>query len=218
MKKILVWLLSSMLFLIGCVGLAEDTVLTIDNCEDLAEIMTAEYPYDELMTSFAEKYSGSTVAIKGFIYDPGSSSIFRNIVVCVGDYETAVTTTPQFIFQELGPETFGLTALDDFPEFIDYGQDVLMTGKIVGYDDFEGGIILDFVSLEPRNPDVEESVGSSEPSLSISCSTVSIGSESSTSWTVDGESFTLKGNETKTIETQWGTYKFDAFGNYEKLD
>lgn len=55
-----------------------------------------------------------------------------------------------------------------------------------------------------------------EAKLSISSSTTSIGSSSTTVWSVDGQEFTLKGSQTKTIVTSWGTYKFDAYGNYEK--
>lgn len=57
-----------------------------------------------------------------------------------------------------------------------------------------------------------------ERSLSISCSTVAIGSKSTTTWYVDGQEFTLKGNATKTITTNWGTYTFDAYGNHKKAE
>ena len=57
-----------------------------------------------------------------------------------------------------------------------------------------------------------------EATMSVSCSSIVIGSTGTTTWYVNGQEFTLKGNQTKTIETVWGTYKFDAFGNYEKVD
>ena len=57
-----------------------------------------------------------------------------------------------------------------------------------------------------------------EATLSISCSSVVMGSSAKTIWYVDGQEFTLTGNETKTIKTVWGTYKFDAYGEYEKID
>lgn len=57
-----------------------------------------------------------------------------------------------------------------------------------------------------------------ENTLSISRSSIVIGSSATTTWYVDGQEFTLKNKKTKTVKTAWGTYKFDAFGNYEKVD
>ena len=57
-----------------------------------------------------------------------------------------------------------------------------------------------------------------EAKLSISCSSIVIGSSATTSWYVDGNEFTLRNSETRTLYTAWGTYKFDAFGNYEKIN
>lgn len=56
-----------------------------------------------------------------------------------------------------------------------------------------------------------------EAKLSISQAGMVIGSNAVTEWNVDGQRFTLKGNQTKTVKTAWGTYRFDAFGNYEKI-
>lgn len=56
-----------------------------------------------------------------------------------------------------------------------------------------------------------------ENTLSVSRSSIILGYNATTAWYVDGQEFTLKNNQTKTIETFWGTYKFDAFGNYEKV-
>lgn len=57
-----------------------------------------------------------------------------------------------------------------------------------------------------------------EAKLSVSCSSVVVGSSAKTVWYVDGQEFTLTGNKTKTIKTAWGTYKFDAYGEYEKVE
>lgn len=56
-----------------------------------------------------------------------------------------------------------------------------------------------------------------EAKLSISKAGMVIGSNAMTEWNVDGQSFTLRGKQTKTVKTAWGTYRFDAFGNYEKI-
>lgn len=57
-----------------------------------------------------------------------------------------------------------------------------------------------------------------EAEMSVSCSSVVMGNYSQTAWNVNGQSFTLTGNQTKTLKTPWGTYKFDARGEYSKID
>ena len=57
-----------------------------------------------------------------------------------------------------------------------------------------------------------------EAEMSVSCATTVMGNYGQTAWNVNGQSFTLKGNQTKTMKTPWGTYKFDAFGEYKKID
>ena len=57
-----------------------------------------------------------------------------------------------------------------------------------------------------------------EAELSISCSVAGINSYSTAYWNVNGQEFTLKNDQTKTLTTPWGTYKFDAYGNYEKIE
>lgn len=56
-----------------------------------------------------------------------------------------------------------------------------------------------------------------EAQMSVSCSSVVMGSYGQTAWYVNGQQFTLKGNQTKTLKTPWGTYKFNARGEYEKI-
>ena len=54
--------------------------------------------------------------------------------------------------------------------------------------------------------------------MSVSCSVAGINNYSTAYWNVNGQEFTLKNNQTKTLDTPWGKYKFDAHGDYEKLD
>lgn len=57
-----------------------------------------------------------------------------------------------------------------------------------------------------------------EAELSVSCSVAGINNYYTAYWNVNGQEFTLKGNQTKTLDTPWGKYKFDASGEYEKID
>lgn len=57
-----------------------------------------------------------------------------------------------------------------------------------------------------------------EAELSVSCSVAGINSYSTAYWNVNGQEFTLKNGQTKTLTTPWGTYKFDAYGDYEKIE
>lgn len=71
---------------------------------------------------------------------------------------------------------------------------------------------------DPMTQAVLFSEQSVENTLSVSCSSIVLGSSATTAWYVDGQEFTLKNKQTKTLKTVWGTYKFDAFGNYEKVE
>ncbi len=71
---------------------------------------------------------------------------------------------------------------------------------------------------DPMTQAVLFSDNAPEATLSISCSSVVMGSSAKTVWYVDGQEFTLTGNKTKAIKTVWGTYKFNAYGEYEKID
>lgn len=71
---------------------------------------------------------------------------------------------------------------------------------------------------DPTTQAVLFSEDAPEATLSISSSSMVIGSNATTSWYVDGQEFTLKNSQTKTIKTVWGTYKFDAYGEYEKIE
>lgn len=57
-----------------------------------------------------------------------------------------------------------------------------------------------------------------EASMSVSCSSIVMGNYGETAWYVNGQSFTLKGNQTKKLKTPWGTYVFDALGEYKQID
>ena len=84
---------------------------------------------------------------------------------------------------------------------------------------FQGKADLDATGIaDPETQAILFSDDAPEATLSISCSSIVIGSSATTSWYVDGKEFTLRNSETKTVQTAWGTYVFDAFGNYEKIE
>ncbi len=89
----------------------------------------------------------------------------------------------------------------------------------VAVEKFQSAAKLSVTGIaDPTTQAVLFSPDAPEASMSISCASIVVGSMAQTTWSVDGEQFTLSGNQTKTLKTAWGTYKFDAFGNYEKLD
>ena len=55
------------------------------------------------------------------------------------------------------------------------------------------------------------------PQMEQNCSVITIDGYSDSRWNVDGYEFSLKGNETKTLETRWGTYIFYASGDSVKI-
>lgn len=291
MKRITAALILTLLCVIGVASaeepLNQTAILDIRNCEELANLKDAEYPFDDVMEAFASKYGGQTVSIDGFIYDADFGS-WRDIEIQMGDFEEATGTGPSFVLKDVRPEDFGVEG-SAFPDFIEYGNNVRVVGQIEAYDDFDSCITLALVSIESRNPLLEgldagayvtlekgakgddvkalqqrlidlyyldgeadgafgkntkaavekfqkaikiDVTGIADPTtqavlfsdqapeatLSISCSSIVVGSSAKTVWYVDGQEFTLQGSKTKTVETRWGTYKFDAYGNYEKVE
>lgn len=57
-----------------------------------------------------------------------------------------------------------------------------------------------------------------EDSMTVSCASSVVGNYGETLWYVNGQQFRLTGNQTKTLKTPWGTYKFNALGEYEKVN
>jgi len=57
-----------------------------------------------------------------------------------------------------------------------------------------------------------------QATMSVSCSSIVLGSYGQTSWHVNGQSFTLKGSQTRKLKTPWGTFVFNALGEYKQVD
>lgn len=265
---------------------ADGTVLTKENCEDLASLLKLKSGYDRRAKSFVTDYSGKAVAINGFIYDADFGGL-RDIEICSGAYGDSSTQGPHFLFESVHPSDFGFQG-SDFPDYIEYGTNVHIVGIVKEYDDSSDSIVLEPVSMKTWNPLLDgldiskyttlqngsrgdevkalqqrlidlfylddkadgiygnntkkaverfqievnmEKTGIADPAtqailfsddapertMSVSCSSIVIGSYATTSWYVDGQEFTLQGNQTKTLKTIWGTFKFYANGNYEQI-
>lgn len=61
------------------------------------------------------------------------------------------------------------------------------------------------------------SVDAKEAMLEVSYSLVMLGSYGQCAWNVDGNKFTLSGDQTKVLDTWAGQYKFRADGTYERV-
>lgn len=57
-----------------------------------------------------------------------------------------------------------------------------------------------------------------EAEMDFSVSLVAIGSQSTAVWYVDGQEFTLRNRQSKTLNTPWGRYTFYGDGYYEKAE
>lgn len=103
-----------------------------------------------------------------------------------------------------------------------------LTGKVDGsfgkktsaaVEKFQAKNALDVTGIaDPLTQALLFSEQAIENTLSVSRSSIVIGSSATTTWYVDGQEFTLKNKKTKTVKTAWSTYKFNSFGNYEKVD
>ena len=127
-------------------------VLTIDNCEELANMLSNKDDIDESYSNFASKYKGRTIEFDGRIdhlmnYENYDTRF--DILVGAGDYDPDHQTGPAFKFKNVAAYDLDLDTIDLESE-IKVGKNVRIVAKVEEFDSNSGLFFLDPVSVTSR--------------------------------------------------------------------
>lgn len=133
----------------------DDEILTVDNCEELREILENKNEMDEMYSEFSENYRGRTIRFDGNIAyiakhsatNPitGKTKVYDTIfdlLIYVGDYDPNKASGPHFKFD-------GVSAYE-LPELSETNLNYTITAKVGEYDNDSGLWELSYDSMEIR--------------------------------------------------------------------
>lgn len=126
-----------------------DEVLTIDNCEELANVLSNKAEIDETYySSFASKYRGRTIEFDGrtdYVAKFKDYDTRYDILVSAGDYNPDHQIGPTFKFQNVG---FYENKVDRL--CFEIGKNVRIVAKVENFDSKAGLFYLNPVSVKGR--------------------------------------------------------------------
>ena len=125
---------------------AEDTILTAENNEDLAAVLSTRDEFDTIIKDFSEKYSLRTIEFDGYIsnvtqYEDEKTRL--NVLVYVGDYRTDNFYGPNIQLENIGTLDYDWTKNSVY-------QNVHIVAKVMEYREVSGLLILSPESIELR--------------------------------------------------------------------
>lgn len=131
----------------------QESYLTINNCPDLAEILSIKSDFDDKYISFASEYAGKIVEFDGridYIALHGDYKTRYDILVSAGDYDPDRQIGPSFKFKDVGAYDLGLSSLDDVPSKLPVGSNVKIVAEIVSFNTNSYLFFLDPILVELR--------------------------------------------------------------------
>lgn len=129
-----------------------EEVLTIDNCEELASMLSKKAAIDESYLSFASKYAGRTIEFDGridYVVKYKNYDTRYEILVSAGDYDPNHVIGPAFKFQDVGANDLDLDTLF-LEEKIQVGKNVRIVAKVGEFDSNSELFFLDPISVTER--------------------------------------------------------------------
>lgn len=123
--------------------------MTIDNCNDLATLLSTSGDYD-VFESFASKYSGKIIEFDGSIDYMVTNSRYKtrtDMLLSAGPYDKDGSPGPVFKFDNISI-MFDLDILGDAPEYIGMGDNVRIIAKVDSFNSNTGLFFLKPISLE----------------------------------------------------------------------
>ncbi|MFC4714205.1 DUF4839 domain-containing protein [Planococcus dechangensis] len=131
---------------------SSQTILTSENNEDLAALLSVNDTNDSSVSVFAKKYAGRTIEFDGYIAHmiPHDTYTTRyDILINTGDYGETTYDGPDFKFEDVNIFDLNLTG-SEIPETIGMGQNLRITAVVEEYNENPGLFFLNPISTEIR--------------------------------------------------------------------
>lgn len=122
--------------------------LTIDNCPELASMLSNKAEIDDTYSSFATKYYGRIIEFDGRIDYCANHDTYNtrfDYLVSAGDYDPDRQIGPSFKFEDVNYYDLN-TDLDS----VSVGQNVHIVAKVKSFDSNNGLFYLEPVSVTGR--------------------------------------------------------------------
>lgn len=140
-----------------------DDILTVDNCEALAAMLTLNADVDSSYADFAKQYLGKTIEFDGSIdykdnhisYNPfnGNSSTSEyeyDVLVSYGDYNADHRTGPTIKIENVSSRKLGYDVSKTLPSFMAVGSNVRIRVRVGSYNADTGIFEMHLESIEAR--------------------------------------------------------------------
>ena len=129
-----------------------DEVLTVENCEDLANILAMKAEIDDAYANFASEYKSKTIEFDGridYVVNHDDYDTRYDILVSAGDYNPDMQIGPTFKFEDVAAYDLNLQTLF-LEEEINVGKNVRITAEVESFNSDTGIFLLDPVSVVAR--------------------------------------------------------------------
>ena len=131
---------------------AAEEVLNVNNCEELAALLSLKDEFDPSIAEFASKYQGRTIEFDGNVAYVSSHEGYNtrfDYLIYAGDYSESEVSGPSFQFEDVNYYDLHLEG-DNVPDTFDVGLNIHVVAKIVEYDSETGLFKLDPVNITIR--------------------------------------------------------------------
>lgn len=129
-----------------------EEVLNVNNCEELAALLSLKDEFDPSIAEFASKYQGRAIEFDGNVAyvspHEGYSTRF-DYLIYAGDYSESMVSGPSFQFEDVNYYDLHLEG-DNAPDSFDVGLNIHVVAKMVEYDSGTGLFKLDPVKITIR--------------------------------------------------------------------
>lgn len=130
----------------------EDDILTVENCEDLANILSLKSEIDPAYADFADKYKGMTIEFDGridYVANHDNYDTRYDILLSAGDYDSDTQIGPTFKFENVAAYQLNLQTMF-LEEEITVGKNVRITAIVVSFNSDTGIFFLEPISVTAR--------------------------------------------------------------------
>ena len=144
-------------------GLIDSDILTVDNCESLANMFAINADRDSAYSEFASTYRGKTIEFDGSIdykekhstYNSfnGSSSVSEyeyDILVSYDDYDANTQVGPTMKIENVSSRKLGYDVSKNLPDFMAVGSNVKIQVRVGNYDSDTGIFTMYLESITAR--------------------------------------------------------------------